>query len=135
MYSADATRYLLFLEKITIILIIISNLLPFLTTNSDPYTIAKPSNQFLLRLYDCSARNSNSKCVYAQNLYYNNVQNSKYYIANLPPTKAIAEKRLYRTYRQVQLWQGNKLKAEEWDWKGTHTGLSLVTSFISSAPR
>lgn len=85
------------------------------------------------RLYGCSAGNSNKNALRHQN-FIRTVYNSKYNIANLSPTKAVAEQHLYRTYLQVQLWQGNVLKAEEWDWKRRHAGLSPVTTTMPPAP-
>lgn len=126
-------------QKKKCITVLINNpdLLPyvklFLTPNADPQAIANAGNQFLLRLYDCSAANSTLNAL-RHKTFIRTAYNSTHNIANLPPTEAAAEQHSYRTYHQVQLWQGNELKPEKWGWKRTHEGLSPVTTSMPPLP-
>ena len=52
----------------------------------------------------------------------------------LPPTTDAASFHSYRTYHQVQIWQGNDLPSTDWGWEESSVGLVPVRMSQSAAP-
>lgn len=137
--GCDSTSAIFGHGKTKFIKVLVQNpdLLPlaqlFLTPNADLQAIAKAGNKFLLRLYGCKDENITLNG-YRYQYFIKNAYKSKHNIASLPPTEAAAEQHSFRTYYQVQLWQGNVMEPEKWGWKKNNYGLFPVTTFKPPAP-
>ena len=55
-------------------------------------------------------------------------------LERLPPTAAASKQHFLRVYHQVQFWQSNPLRPEQWGWKLESDGLVPVTTTIPPAP-
>jgi hypothetical protein len=67
-------------------------------------------------------------------LFQKSLKKSVIKLESLPPTSDSAALHAFRTYYQVQLWSGNKLKPEEWGWTRTNDILLPLKTNLEPAP-
>lgn len=106
----------------------------FQDSNAEADTIADAGERFLLALYGANHEDNISLDAYRYQCFVRSLTKSKFNIASLPPTVAAARQHSFRTYYQVQQWQGVKENVEKWGWKQGKTGLTPVTTLKDPAP-
>lgn len=68
------------------------------------------------------------------NLFQKSLKKSVARLESLPPTSDSAAQHSYRTYYQIQLWLGNKLRPEDWGWTRHNDYLLPIRTTIEPAP-
>lgn len=106
----------------------------FQDSNAEPDAIADAGERFLLALYGAKHGDNISLDAYRYQCFVRSLTKSKFNIASLPPTAAAARQHSFRTYYQVQEWQGVCKNVEEWGWKQSKAGLTPLTMLKDPAP-
>ena len=106
----------------------------FMSPSSSKKDVETAGEKALLEIYGCQLTPSlNSARV---ERFQEKVVTSAEYVPpeKLPPTTDAASFHSYRTYHQVQTWQGNDLPSTDWGWEESSVGLVPVRMSQSAAP-
>ncbi|GBN93114.1 hypothetical protein AVEN_72877-1 [Araneus ventricosus] len=106
----------------------------FTNIGSSPDIILTNGSCFLLAMYGTPKKiDSIDKCRYLS--FMKNTRNNKrVQLPCLPPTSAAAYQHLCRVYYQVQVWLGNELDPENWEWVLKDNSLEPIQTLLPPAP-
>ena len=106
----------------------------FKNENADRKDIISSGEKFLTAFYSNFDDNIALDTLRYQ-CFVKSITKSKLNLMSLPPTSDAAQYHLLQIYYQVQLWYDRSKNAEEWGWKRSKIGLTLITTTKDLIPQ
>lgn len=104
----------------------------FKNVAADPTHIADAGEKFFVRLYGDKNIDLN---LLRYNHFAKSMTKSKFNLACLPPSAEAVRQHSYRSYHQIQQWQGNEMLPTEWGWRFRDIHLEPIMTLLEAAPK